>query len=149
MYSNKCVGTRNSSINWIFLWRLPMQNHTKPSITEERGKTTKCHTWSFIRSKFLKKTSMPDSVKRLGYIKCHHLSLLFASFSKTLLTTESRLTGWQTSLFPNILKYRDHQWQLSTIWKTKVFQTHIEKFSIKLVVCLKGQAHNSLEPSLE
>ena len=27
---------RDSNINWIFLWRLPIQNHSKPSITEKR-----------------------------------------------------------------------------------------------------------------
>ena len=31
--------------------------------------------------------------------------------------------------FPNILKYRDHQWDLTTIWKTRLFQTHIEEFT--------------------
>ena len=30
--------------------------------------------------------------------------------------------------FPNILKYRDHQRDLSTIWKTRHLQTHTEKF---------------------
>ena len=43
-------------------------------------------------------------------------SLLFTSFSKTF-TNRS---------FPNIFKYRDHQWDLSTIWKTRLLQTHIE-----------------------
>ena len=28
--------------------------------------------------------------------------------------------------FPNILKYSDHQWNLSTIWNTKFLQTDIE-----------------------
>ena len=31
--------------------------------------------------------------------------------------------------FPSILKYRDHRWDLPTIWKTRLFQTHIEQFS--------------------
>ena len=33
--------------------------------------------------------------------------------------------------FPNILKYMDHRWDLSTIWRTRFFQTHIEEFSFK------------------
>ena len=42
MYSRKSVGPwgliralRNSSINRIFLWRLPIQSHSKQSITEK------------------------------------------------------------------------------------------------------------------
>ena len=31
--------------------------------------------------------------------------------------------------FSNILKYRDHWWDLPTIWKTRLLQTHIEEFS--------------------
>ena len=31
--------------------------------------------------------------------------------------------------FPNILKYMDYQWNLPTIWKTKLIQTLIEEFS--------------------
>ena len=31
--------------------------------------------------------------------------------------------------FPNIHKHRDHQWDLPTIWKTRLLQTHIEEFS--------------------
>ena len=129
---------KNSSINWIFLWRLSIQNHSKPSITEKRRNKAKYLTWNFIRLKFVKKTSMPNPVKSLGYIKCHSSNssrpvksprnstryncnkifswlrrpktilenrkrpyfsmsstlLLFTSFSKTLLTTERRLTRW-------------------------------------------------------
>ena len=40
MYSKKSVGPRmifqEFSINWIFLWRLCIQSHSKPSITEKR-----------------------------------------------------------------------------------------------------------------
>ena len=37
---------RNSSINWIFLWRFPIENHSKPSITETRRTKTKYLTWN-------------------------------------------------------------------------------------------------------
>ena len=97
---------------------------------------TKYLTWNSIRHKFVKKTSMPNPVKNLGYIKWYSLSspssvkrpnnsvrynsqkicswlrrpktiqksekrphfsrwstsLLFTSFSKTLLMTERRVT---------------------------------------------------------
>ena len=57
---------------------------------------------------------------------------LFTSFSNTLLTTKRRLTGWYVlpvDLSPNILKYRERRWNLPTIWKTRVFQTHVQEFS--------------------
>ena len=43
-------------------------------ITEKRRNKVKYLTWNFIRLKFVKKTSMPNSVKSLGYIKCHSSS---------------------------------------------------------------------------
>ena len=126
-----------NSFNWIFLWRLPIQNHSKLSITEKRRNKAKYLTWNSVRLEFVEKTSMPNPVKSLGYIKCYSSSssrpikspsnsircnckkicswlrrpktilkirkrpyfsrwstiLLFLSFSKTLLTTERRLTG--------------------------------------------------------
>ena len=42
---------RNSSINWIFLWRLLIQNYSKLSITEKRRNKAKYLTWNFIRLK--------------------------------------------------------------------------------------------------
>ena len=124
----------------------------------------------------MKKTSMPNPAKSLGYIKCHSSSsprpvksssnsiryncdkicswsrrpktmleirkktyfsrwstiLLFTSFSKTLLTTERRLTGrWFLALYlsPNILKCWDHWWNVPTIWKTRLLKTLIKEFS--------------------
>ena len=78
VYHEKCRTNngplRNSSINWIFLWRLPIQNYLKPPVTEKRRNKAKYLTWNSIRPKFVKKTSMPNSVERLGYIKCYSLS---------------------------------------------------------------------------
>ena len=121
-------GLRNSSMNWIFLRRLTIQNHSKLSITEKRQNKAKYLTWNSIGLKFVKKTSIPNPVKSLKYIKWYSSSsprlikspsnstryncqkiwswsrrpktiletrknLLLTSFSKTLLTTERRLTG--------------------------------------------------------
>ena len=79
MYSRKSVGPRmdpqvtEGLTNWIFLWRLPIHNHLKLSITEEEIRRNKARylTWNFIRRKFGKKTSMPNPVRSLGYIKCY------------------------------------------------------------------------------
>ena len=65
---------RNSSINCIFLWRLTIQNHLKPAFTEKRRNKAKYLTWNSTRVKFVKKTSMPNPVKSLGYIKCYSSS---------------------------------------------------------------------------
>ena len=39
--------------------------------TEKRTNEAKYLTWNSIRLKSVKKTSMPNAVKSLGYIKCH------------------------------------------------------------------------------
>ena len=49
-------------------------------------------------------------------------------------------------LFPNILKYREHQWNLQTIWKTRFFRTHIEEFRWYV---WKSRQSIPLEPPLE
>ena len=58
------------------MWRLLIQNHPKPSITEKRGNEAKCLTWNSIKLKFVKKTSMSNPVESLGYIKCYSSSSL-------------------------------------------------------------------------
>ena len=58
----------------MFLWRLVIQNHSKSSITEKRRNEAKYLTWNSIRLKSVKKTSMPNPVKSLGYIKCYSSS---------------------------------------------------------------------------
>ena len=58
----------------MFLWRLSIQNHSNPSITEKRWDKTKYLTWNSIRLMLGKKISMPNPVKSLGYIMCHSSS---------------------------------------------------------------------------
>ena len=41
----------------------------------------------------------------------------------------NKAVGFSCRPFPIIFKYRDHQWQFPTIWKTRFFQTHIKEFS--------------------
>ena len=150
---NKNGALKNSSINWIFFGKISLQNHPKLSITEKKRKKAEYLTWNSISLKFVKKTSMPqttmpwvapDMSKSFNSIRynCQTISswsrrptdkeiekrphysnwltiLLFKSFSKT----------FSNRPFPNILKYRDHWQDPPTIWKTKLFQTHIEEFS--------------------
>ena len=63
--------SRNSSINWIFLWRLLIQNHLKPSITERWRIKAKYLKWDSISLKSVKKTNMLNPVENLGNIKCY------------------------------------------------------------------------------
>ena len=53
------------------MWTLSIQNDSKPSITKKRTNKAKYLTWNSKRLKFVKKTSIPNPVKSLGYIKCH------------------------------------------------------------------------------
>ena len=122
-FQGKWIHMRKVMSNFLFLsffqkshsfWQasLPIQNHPKLPITEKRRNSTKYLTWNSRGPKFVKKTSMPISVEGLedlqllektwnhpGNKKRPHFSwwstiLLFACFSKTLLTTERRLTEW-------------------------------------------------------
>ena len=53
---------------------------------------------------------------------------------------DNRAVVFSSRHFPNILKNRDHQRNLPTIWKIRLLQTK---------VCEKVLAHSSLEPPLE
>ena len=55
------------------MWRLSIQNHSKPFITRKRKKA-RYLTWNFIRLKFVKKTRMPNPGKSLEYVKCYSSS---------------------------------------------------------------------------
>ena len=78
MYQEKCrtknEALRISSINWVFLWRLSIQNDSKLSITEKRRNKANYPTWNSTWHKFVKNSSMPNPVKSFGYIKCHSSS---------------------------------------------------------------------------
>ena len=68
MLSKKSVGQRMEPY-WIFLWKHPIQNHPKLSITEKRRNKAKYLTWNSLRIKFVKKISMSNPVESLD-IKC-------------------------------------------------------------------------------
>ena len=77
--------------------------------------------------------------------------LLFTSFSKTLLLTTNyrkktnRVVVFSFRPFPDNFKYREHRWNLPTIWKTR----HLHTYWRAQLVFSKVQAHSSLEPPLE
>ena len=59
-----------------YSWRLPIQNHLKVSTTEKGQNKAKYLSRNYIRRKFVKKTSMPNPIERLGYIKCYSSGIL-------------------------------------------------------------------------
>ena len=87
------------------------------------------------RSGVDQKTLKPHWKSEKGHISLGDQQSLFTSFSKTLLTTEKKTNTVEVfsrrpflKIF-HILKYKDHQSGLPTIWKTRLFQTHIEEFN--------------------
>ena len=101
---------RTSSINWIFLQRLFIQNYSKPSITEKRKNKAKYLTWNSITLKFVKKTSMSNPVKSLGYIKCHSLSSprLAKSPSNSVRYNCEKIYNWSRRPKTNLRPYYLH-----------------------------------------
>ena len=75
-----------------------MKNHPKLPITEERRNKAKYLTWNSIRLQYVKKTSMPNSVKSLGYIKCCSLSSLrpVKTPSNSIRNNCQKICSWST-----------------------------------------------------
>ena len=59
----------------------------------------------------------------------------------------NRAVAFSSRPFPEIFKYRDHEWDLPTVWKIRLFKTH-KNWRVQLVF-RKVQAHSYLEPPLE
>ena len=64
----------DSNINWIFLWRLSIQKHSKSSVTKKNWNKTKYLSWISIELKFVKKNCMSNSVESLEYVMCYSSS---------------------------------------------------------------------------
>ena len=49
----------------------------------------------------------------------------------------NRTVAFSCRHFPDIFKYRGQQWDLQTMWKTSLLQTHIEEFNwyVLLILC--------------
>ena len=69
----------NSNINWIYLWRLPIQNHSKPSFTEKGQNKAKYVTWNSRRLKLRRKTkalNISNTLTRVVPDLFHALAIL-------------------------------------------------------------------------
>ena len=120
---------RNSSINWIFLWRFPIQNHPKLSNWEKKK-----DQYAKPLSKVLDISSAtarvaPDLLKALAILS--DATVRRSAVDREDLRSYWKLLTLERGLrsFPSILKYGDHRWDLPTICKTRLLQAHIEDFS--------------------
>ena len=68
MTRTKYGALSNTSINLDIVERIHIQNHLEPSVTD------KTLTWNSTRLDFIKKISVPNPVKIVGYIKCYTLN---------------------------------------------------------------------------
>ena len=95
-----------------------------PSISIRRN-CQKISSWS-RRSK-----PILEIRKKTTFLKVIKIPIIYKFFKD--FTNHRRKTNravvFSSRPFRNITKYRDHCWHLPTIWKTILFQTHIEEFS--------------------
>ena len=134
----------NSSINWIFLWRRPIQNHPKPRITEKRRNKAKYLTWNSTRPTFVKKTSMPNSVKSLECFKCYRSSSPrpVKSSSNFIRYNCQKICSWLRKP-KTILEIRKKHRFLQVINTPIIYNSIIyQSYYLPLVACTKDQLLN-------
>ena len=141
MYSRKSVGPRkvlrNTNINWIFLWRLPIQKHSKLSLTEKKCKYL---TLNFIRGTLMKKNNMPNPVESLGYIKCYSLS------SPKPVPNPSNFIRYNCQKIYSWLK---RPYTMLQIWNNLEKKIPSDTYWRIWLVRMKDQTHSSFKPPLE
>ena len=86
------------------------------SLTVTRSAVEQNHTGNQKNSTFLKMINKPIIIK------------FFKDFTYHRRNT-NRVVFFSRIPLPNILKYIDQRWDLRSIWKTRFFQTRIEKCS--------------------
>ena len=104
-----------SRFNCTLLWRLPMQNHSKSSMTEKRRIKTECPIWYSIRLVFVK-INIPD----IRY-----------NWPKIVLGIRKKITFSQSEqevYFYKLFKiFTSHRKKTNRV-EEKFSQTHIEEF---------------------
>ena len=131
MYRRESVGPRMNLVNFqyhrIFLWRFPMQNHPKLPLLKKRRNKAKYLTWNSIRLKFVKETSMSNSVESLGYIKCYSSSSPrpAKSYSNSIRHNCQKICSW----FRRPLKpyWKSEKRSHSSRWSTILLFTSFSK----------------------
>ena len=134
MYSRKSVGPR------IDLWEPPAL--TRYSCEDFPSRTTESHLLLIkeeMRPKIWREIPWDLSLWRRPV--CQTLSKILdisSGYIKMQLSEALQLIeiGFSCRPFPNILKYRDHRWDLLTSWKTRLSGTYWRD----QLVCMKVQA---------
>ena len=103
------------------LQRLAIQNHPKPFTTEKGWNKVKYSTWYSIRFELVKKTSMPNPVQSLRYIKFHSLSSLrlIKSPRNSMKCNWKKICSWSRRP-KTILEMRKKAWLIEVISKSIV-----------------------------
>ena len=133
----------NFSNNWIFLWRLPIQNYSKLSITENRRNKAKYLTWNSIRFKFVKNTTISNLVECLCWIKClssssPDLLKALAILSDSILQATRNMTMF---LCLDITKFLESHGIKTTNVDSSLVQQHIQQHSVHRGINPTSQKH--------
>ena len=146
------------------MWRLPIQNYSKLSITEKRGNKAKYLTWNIPTCQTMSKAlHIPSATAQVAPVLLKILAILsdicdWVTRPRAILEIRNKTTyllvtnkpiiykflkdftyyrkktdmtvGFSCRPFHNILNYRDHRWDLPTIWKTTYW--HILKSSASM-----------------
>ena len=144
---------------WIFLWKDKVRPNIWPKIPEDLSLWRKLGCQILLKALVnLSNTTVrrsavdQENLKSYWKQKKPHTFLylinnpIIYKFFKDCTNHRKmkRAVIFSSRPFPNILKQRDW-WDLPTIWKTWLLQTH---WKVELV-CMKVQAHSSSEPPLE
>ena len=117
----------------ISLWRFACQTLSKAlnisnvtaRVAPDLLKAYQIQLWEDLQ--LLEKTKTILEIRNLGHQQFYYLQV-FKYYTEHRKRT-NRMVVFSFRPFLNILKYRDHQWNLPTIWKTRLLQTFIEEFS--------------------
>ena len=109
MYSRKNLGPRMDPWGTPALTEYSCEDvpSRTTQITEKRRNKARYQTWNSIKTNFVKRTSMPNTVKSLGYIKCYSSSSPWSLKSPSNSTRYDCQKIWSWSRRPTtILKTR-------------------------------------------
>ena len=108
MCRTKNGALRNSHINWIFLWRLSIHNHLKPSTTQKRTQI-RPNIWSQI----------PQDVSLWRRPACHTMSKALDKLSATAQVAPDLLKALAILLDTTVRRSAVDQEDLKLYWKSE------------------------------
>ena len=140
---------KNPNINKIFLWRIPIQNHLMLSIAEKRQNKATYLTQIFIRLKFMKKTSMPNSIKSFVYVYIYYI--IYLSIYLYIYIYIYYIIYIYIYMYIYIYIYSATAWVVPDLWKaltilpdTSVKRYAVDQEDLKPFCCIQIIVWNSL-----